>query len=350
MNAVLSRRFVALMLLAPLIGCAGEDVSSYTAPNDADPGTGSVRVLAAIVPAGDDAWFIKLTGQNNIVEMVEPGFRELIRDLQFPEVKKADDLSIQWKTPKGWKEDRLKVPTATGLVSKLTLIGMAKPEMTISKLPASATLKSNIDRWRRLDLGLPAITPRALERVVSEQEVQGRTIKVVDMRGPGGKGMSPTDPGHPPMQKEKRPVGKAPLKYKVPEGWRETASSSGMTVATLSVTDGKDTAQLKVTPLRGSMPGGLTGNVNRWRTDDAKLPALSEAEVERLKFPTIPVAGIEAKMLDLEGKERRALVVWFERGGTTWFFKMVGPAKLVGSQKAKFEEFMKSVQFPGGGE
>ena len=33
-----------------------------------------------------------------------------------------------------------------------------------------------------------------------------------------------------------------------------------------------------------------------------------------------------------------------------WFFKFIGPTKLVGSQKAKFEEFMKSVQFPGGAE
>ena len=69
-----------------------------------------------------------------------------------------------------------------------------------------------------------------------------------------------------------------------------------------------------------------------------------------MKFPTIKVSGIEAKMIDLEGKEKRALVVWFERGGTTWFFKLVGPTKLVGSQKTKFEEFMKSVQFTGGAE
>ena len=349
MNAVLSRRFVALMLLAPLIGCAGEDVSSYTAPNDTDPGTGPVRVLVAIIPAGDDAWFIKLTGRNDIVEMVEPGFRELIRDLQFPEVKKADDLSIQWKTPKGWKEDRLKVPTATGLVSKLTLIGMAKPEMTISKLPASAILKSNIDRWRRLDLGLPAITPRALEKVVSEQEVQGRTIKVVDMRGPGGKGMPPTDPGHPPMQKEKRPQGKSPLKYKVPEGWRETRPTSMIAIAALVASDGKESAQILISPLGKNLPGGLKGNLDRWR-GEVGLPSVPAAEVEKMKFLTIKVAGIEAKMLDSEGKEKRSLIVWFERGETTWFFKMVGPAKLVGSQKAKFEEFMKSVQFPGGAE
>ena len=148
----------------------------------------------------------------------------------------------------------------------------------------------------------------------------------------------------------KRPQGKAPLTYKVPDGWRNAPDPSGITVALFTVSEGRETALLKITPLNGSLPGGLTENVNRWRRDDVKLPALSPAEVEKLTFPTMQVAGIEAKTLDLQGPTLRSLVVWFERGGTTWFFKFIGPTKLVGGQKSKFEEFMKSVQFPGGAE
>ena len=346
MNSGLSRLLLALMLSAPLIGCGGDDVSSYTAPSDADPGTGPVRVLAAIVPVGEDTWFVKLTGRNDIVELVEPGFRQILDSLDFPQ--KAGEPSMTWTTPKGWKEDR----TKPNRVATLTLENMPQPEMTITKLgEGAAMVKPNVDRWRRLDLGLFAITPRALEKVITQKDIKGHKVTIVDMRGPGGK--SPMSPprGHPDVPKGNRPQpqGKAPLKYKAPEGWKESGNPSGLTVVSMTVTEGGATAQLKVTPLNGSMPGGLTGNVTRWRQEVA-LPPIEAAEVEKMRFPTIQVGGVEAKMIDLEGKDKRSLVVWFERAGTTWFFKFIGPSKVVGSQKAKFEEFMKSVQFPGGAE
>ena len=90
------------------------------------------------------------------------------------------------------------------------------------------------------------------------------------------------------------------------------------------------------------VPAGLTFGHEALRID--REARVGEPPLVGLGIP------VSQKLIDLEGKEKRALVVWFERGGTTWFFKMVGPTKLVGSQKAKFEEFMKSVQFPGGGE
>jgi hypothetical protein len=347
MNARLSRLLLALILFAPLIGCGGEDVTSYTAPSDADPGTGPVRVLAAIIPVGEDTWFVKLAGRNDIVEMVEPGFRSLIGSLDFP---KGGDPSMKWTVPKGWKEDRTKDRSMPDRVATLTPLGVGKPEITITKLGAGAApVKPNVDRWRRLDLGLYAITPRALEKVVREQKVGGRTITIVDLRGPGGKGMMPS-PRDPREMREKRPPRTAPPKYKVPDGWKEVNPTSRIVVAAFEVSDGKEPAVLNVTPLSRPMPGGLTLNVNRWRKDDLKLPPLSAAEVEQMKFPTIQVAGLEAKMLDLEGTEKRSLIVWFERGDATWFFKLLGPKKLVGSQKSKFEEFMKSVQFSGGAE
>ena len=263
MNA---RLYLALMLFAPLAGCGGDDVTSYNAPRDDDPGTGSVRVLAAIVPVGDDTWFIKVTGRNDDILPVEKTFDALIASLEFPQGKK-DALSMGWKKPEGWTEDR----TKPNRVATLTPLGKDKPEITITKLgEGAAVVKPNVDRWRRLDLGLPAISPRALERVVREQRVRGRAVTIVDMRGPGGKGMTPAPAGRPPMPRDKRPEGNAPLRYKVPEGWRESAGGGGMTVAVLSVTDGGETAQLKVTPLSKSMPGGLKANVDRWRQEVAE--------------------------------------------------------------------------------
>ena len=48
------------------------------------------------------------------------------------------------------------------------------------------------------------------------------------------------------------------------------------------------------------------------------------------------------------GISQRMLGVGLPHGGATWFFKMTGPADLVGKQKAAFEAFVKSVKFDGG--
>ena len=58
--------------------------------------------------------------------------------------------------------------------------------------------------------------------------------------------------------------------------------------------------------------------------------------------------------LDLVGpgtgseKATRMLAVSLPHDDHTWFFKMIGPAELVGKQKAAFEVFVKSVKFDGG--
>ena len=42
------------------------------------------------------------------------------------------------------------------------------------------------------------------------------------------------------------------------------------------------------------------------------------------------------------------LAAGLPHAGDTWFFKMTGPAELVGRQKSAFEAFVTSVKFDGG--
>ena len=63
------------------------------------------------------------------------------------------------------------------------------------------------------------------------------------------------------------------------------------------------------------------------------------------------VDGLSGHYADLTGPESaggsRILAVMVPRGDMTWFFKMRGPADLVGREKAAFEAFIGSVRFAG---
>lgn len=338
----MSRTCLLLLALAlvPLAGCERDEIRSYTVPRPDDGvGTGDVRLLAAIVPAGDVTWFFKLTGRADVLAAVEPAWDGLIASLS-----RKDDGDLAWKVPDKWKEERGANPNR---VATLRPEGVSKPEIAVSKLPSSgAALKPNLDRWRRIDLGLGPISGRAVPKVTREKNVNGLAVTLVDMRGPGVRdgGAAKMPAFHPPAKERKE--RKAPLKYAAPPEWREVPGGSGLTAASFTVGEGAQAARVLVTPLAGGMPGGLLGNVNRWRSE-VRLPEITEAELKGTPIRDVRVAGAEAKYLDLQGKELRSLVVWLEHKGTTWFFKMLGPGDVVGKQKTNFESFVGSVTFPG---
>jgi hypothetical protein len=339
MNRHLRRVFCQLLLgslLLLLASCEKDDIRSYTAPRPPDDiGTGRVRLLAAIVPAGDDVWFVKLVGREDIVGMVEPTYLKLLDSI---EVKAKADPSLTWKTPDKWKEDR----GNPNRVATLSPEGVGKPEIILSKLPAAGgQLKPNVDRWRRVDLGLGPISGRFLSKVASKRKVGGVEIDLVDMRGPGVD--RPATPKASPLAPPQR---SGRLKYRTPPGWREAPPSSLLVAASLSVSEGDRTAKVRVTPLPGSMPGGLLANVNRWR-DDVGLPHIGEDELKQLIIRTVKVGDSKASLIELDGKGQRSLVAWLEHKGTTWFFKFLGSAGVVTKQRDAFFSFLESVTFTG---
>ena len=140
---------------------------------------------------------------------------------------------------------------------------------------------------------------------------------------------------------------KSPLGYTVPKGWTEK-SVSGMRAASFAAGEGEGLADVSVIRLVGTA-GGMLANINRWRNQIGLAP-VGDAELATL-LQGIQVSGQPGKLLDIAGTgdgARRTVAAFAQRGGSSWFFKMTGPAEAVGAQKAAFLSFMQSVTLAGG--
>jgi hypothetical protein len=90
-------------------------------------------------------------------------------------------------------------------------------------------------------------------------------------------------------------------------------------------------------------------NINRWRTI-VGLPKVADAGGEKSRPVTI--GGDPGTLYDYSGPitssgSMRLLVGFVRHGGSTWFFKLQGPAPAVQQQEEAFRAFLGSVQFAG---
>ena len=83
--------------------------------------------------------------------------------------------------------------------------------------------------------------------------------------------------------------------------------------------------------------------MNRWRSQIG----LGEVDAAGLKPLVVPVAGKDNEILtvDMVGPKGRILAGWAKIGARTWFFKLIAPDGLAGSEKAAFVKFLQTVQF-----
>ncbi len=89
--------------------------------------------------------------------------------------------------------------------------------------------------------------------------------------------------------------GGKPISYTVPAGWSE-APARQMRVITLKKTEGTAPDLYVSTPFGGS----LLENVNRWRTGDAGIAPVSEAELKD-SLKEVQLGGTNAFRVDLRG-------------------------------------------------
>jgi hypothetical protein len=137
------------------------------------------------------------------------------------------------------------------------------------------------------------------------------------------------------------------LKYTLPEGWKEKPLTQ-LRVASFEISDHGQTAEVSVIPLSG-MAGGDLANVNRWRGQLGQSP-LDEARLKQAAEPA-QVGDQSADLYDVAGTEpgsgdpKRIIGAILHTDITSWYFKMMGDAPLVETQKAAFLAFLKSVEF-----
>ncbi len=330
---------LAVLTLLALAGCQEEGISHYKVPKPP-----VFRMLGAIVPRTGMLWFFKVSGPDEAVQAHAAEFAAFIDSLKF-----EDDKPV-WTLPAGWRQE----PGDAMRFATMLLGSREEPlELSVSKFDRKEgdnldeALLHNVNRWRS-QMGLSSIDPEQLKDVAPRKESHGVVSYRVEMTGPrSGK----TQKG--PMMAAKRPAEPPPgepagnadePRYTAPADWQPVRPDF-VSMAAFVVSSGGQTAKVTITAL-GANPGTLLANVNRWRGQIGLAP-VGEADLDRL-LQKRTVAGSEAITLDMAGEgsdAQRILVVMLPRGDRTWFFKMTGPAQLVGRQKSAFEEFIRSVRF-----
>jgi hypothetical protein len=134
----------------------------------------------------------------------------------------------------------------------------------------------------------------------------------------------------------------------VPAGWQEIPGGQFL-VAKFNLTgEGGATAAVNVSNAAGE-GGGVIGNINRWR-GQLGLGKLSDDDANKL-ITAIEVQGGKASLVDMNGTDARTsqpvrlVGVIVPQSGQTWFYKLMGNARVVESQKDAFTQFVKGAKY-----
>ncbi|MGD1030435.1 MAG: hypothetical protein ABSA05_04780 [Opitutaceae bacterium] len=140
--------------------------------------------------------------------------------------------------------------------------------------------------------------------------------------------------------------GEPNLRWTAPSGWQQQAAS-GMRIGSFTVPGaGGASADVSVISFPGT-GGDDLANVNRWRDQVHLPPVAADALSSQLQNLQTGVGTFSfADLAGATGGDKgpdRLLGAWLRLGGKVWFFKMTGPADLVGAQRDNFLAFLNSV-------
>jgi hypothetical protein len=158
---------------------------------------------------------------------------------------------------------------------------------------------------------------------------------------------TPTSFVHSPVANAAPAQNESGLGYTLPQGWSELPNPSPMRIATLS-TGGDKPAQVIVSRLSANF-GGMLANINRWRGDVGLGPIDDPSKVTETPVKIGSASGV---LVDFNGPGKdgatptRSLVARCTQGDSVWFFKILGPADTVSTQRPAFEQFLASVKLP----
>lgn len=137
------------------------------------------------------------------------------------------------------------------------------------------------------------------------------------------------------------------LTWSAPAHWTAKAASAMRKGSYAITADSGETADLSITAFPGDVGGDLA-NVNRWR-GQIQLPPLAAAELSGATAH-LDVNGLHLTTVDFTGgpsaSPQRVLGAIIPVGNATWFFKLSGPAALVGREQAAFASFLQTIRAP----
>ncbi|HEY1848931.1 MAG TPA: hypothetical protein VGG37_06980 [Opitutaceae bacterium] len=137
----------------------------------------------------------------------------------------------------------------------------------------------------------------------------------------------------------------AGLAWQAPADWQPRPASA-MRKATFIIPGAAGESELSVTAFPGDV-GGELANVNRWR-GQAGLPALQpgglDASVDRVEANGLRFTVVE---LEAPGSATKSILgAIVPVSGSTWFFKLTGPAAALRAAKPAFIGFLRTVREP----
>lgn len=384
-----------LMTLAvATLGCRREEeIHSYVIPKETvvrpvattAPGEPTDRMLAAILPDGDKAWFFKIVGPVAAIDARADDIQKF-----FTSIRPAAGKPVpSWELSGGWSSQ-----PASGMRAATILVPTpTKPlELTVTSLPwmgAPGEVLSNVNRWRG-QLQLAPTDEKGLADNTRTLDNDGTKLTVVDLHGqmgaggmmppfaggagtkqppappPSAKVASPSDatqlpPGHPPVDGSGTPAttaGPSPLKFETPSGWTELPAG-GMRKAAFGIDDGEQRALVTVIDFpvdAGPMMADALENVNRWRREVGLDPIAKDALDANTS--TIQVDGVDARYMEAvpdaaapaESQANRAtLAAMVRRGNLMWFIKLTGDRDLATRERDNFRNFLDSLEFTTAG-
>lgn len=133
------------------------------------------------------------------------------------------------------------------------------------------------------------------------------------------------------------------LAWTAPSTW--TAKPTGaMRKGSYTIKGADGEADLSITAFPGDVGGDLA-NLNRWR-GQIQLPPVAQSEFEAAT-QHLDKNGLHLTFADIVGtgaNPQRILGVMVPYEGATWFFKLMGPDKVVAQEKAAFVKFIETIK------
>ena len=187
-------------------------------PASGDPG----RILGVIQIREGDAWFFKMTGDDELVAQQKVAFVEFLKSVKFnasdasglppshppidgaslppghPEISassvQAGEISSEgkphWQVPAGWKE----IPGGQFLLAKFMIAGDAGAQAAINVSTSAGDgggLAANVNRWRG-QLGLPPAGEAELQKATTALKTAGGKATLVELAGKDARTGQPT--------------------------------------------------------------------------------------------------------------------------------------------------------------
>lgn len=315
-----SLAWLLVSLVIATMGCSEADgIRSYTVKRiepTAKPAVAS-RMLAAIVPHGEMAWFFKLTGPDVATESQTATFESLIKSLHFADGPSGDP---QWTLPSGWTQ---KPGTAMRFATLEVEANGETLECSVSQLPRADQpwedyLLANINRWRG-QLRLPAITSADLPKQSSivkltDSDTEATLINIVGESAGGGMPAAPFASGRSraPFAENAPPqpsaVSAPKISHKAPSSWTAgelEISRGGIVVqreAAFEIKDGDKRAEVTVTKLPAGRGAASPQCESLARTDRSRRYL---GRTIRQRKETVGVGGNAGRLRAVLGQRTR---------------------------------------------